>query len=350
MSSIISVNSPVRIFAFSGIMSMATLLGILFGVGSAALGTTLILSIIEITFSFDNAIINAKVLSKVSQFWQTIFLSVGIVVAIFGMRIIFPIAIVSLTAHLSWSSVIDLAIHHPLEYSHHLDLAHPTIAAFGGSFLLMLALQFFFRDEHEDLWLKKLERQFRKIRHWSGAPLVAIILIGAVAIIPANHNSSRTLIAGLSGAATYIMIQVLVRWLEHLQPKASGVGIIAKQVGVTAFTTLIYLEILDASFSFDGVIGAFAISSDVLLIAAGLGIGALWVRSITVFMVRRGTLNSYIFLEHGAHYTVLVLAFILLLGIIIHIPDFIPGIAGIGIIAASIAASIRFRRHGKNEK
>ena len=78
--------------------------------------------------------------------------------------------------------------------------------------------------------------------------------------------------------------------------------------GKAAFALFCYLEVLDASFSFDGVIGAFAISTDILVIAAGLGIGALFIRSLTVWLVRQGTLDEYVFLEHGAHYALGALA------------------------------------------
>lgn len=64
----------------------------------------------------------------------------------------------------------------------------------------------------------------------------------------------------------------------------------------------LYLEVLDASFSFDGVIGAFAITSDVVVIMLGLAIGAMFVRSMTIYLVEKGTLEAYIYLEHGAHY------------------------------------------------
>jgi hypothetical protein len=342
MHRLLHSHSPFRIFAFSILSSLAILFAVLFGVGPAALGTTLILVVIEITFSFDNAIINAKVLEKVSQFWQTIFLSVGIIVAIFGMRVLFPILIVSLTAHLGWSDVINLALHHPKEYAHHLEEAHAAIAAFGGAFLLMLALQFFFDDEREIVWLRKFEKQLQRLSHWAWAPIVAGAALAILALVPANNHATETLIAGGLGAATYIFIQLLVKLLERKQPGAGKA--VGKQVGLAAVTTLLYLEILDASFSFDGVIGAFAITSDVILIAAGLGIGAIWVRSLTVYMVRRGTLNSFIFLEHGAHYTVLVLAFILLVGLLVNISDFVPGLAGVGIIGTSIAASVRARK------
>lgn len=149
--------------------------------------------------------------------------------------------------------------------------------------------------------------------------------------------------AGGFGTLTYLLIHGAIRSIEKFQgvdAKKTAV----KQVGLAAFMSFVYLEILDASFSFDGVIGAFAITSNVVLIAAGLGIGAIWVRSLTIFMVRRGTLGNFVYLEHGAHYTVFVLAVIMLLSALFHIPELIPGLVGIGIIGSSIAASIRVRR------
>lgn len=309
------------------------------GLGWGAFGIALILAVVEVTFSFDNAIINAKVLARVSPFWQTVFLSVGIIIAIFGMRVVFPIVIVMVTAGLSWGKVLDLALHHPGQYAHHLELAHPTIAAFGGAFLLLLALHFFFDDERPVLWLEWLERPLQRLSGWWGAPLVAAVIIVALALLPANTHAEQTLVAGILGAATYILIQLGVHLLERLQPPTGG-----HQTGLAALTTLLYLEVLDASFSFDGVIGAFAVTSSVLLIAAGLGIGALWVRSLTVFMVRRGTLNEYRYLEHGAHYTVFVLAAILFAGIIWDISDYVPGLVGMGIIGSSVVASLRARK------
>ena len=334
-------NSPVRIFSFSFIATLAILAGVLFGIGPGALVVTAILAAVELTFSFDNAIINAKVLQKVSKGWQVVFLSAGIIVAIFGMRVLFPIVIVSLTAHLSWSQVLNLALHHPNEYAHHLELAHPTISAFGGAFLLMLALHFFFDDERKVHWIGSVEKRLQKLSHWSGAPLVSAGVVAIVALLPANDHVHKTLVAGALGILTYAAVQLLVHTLERGQEKR---GIVGKQVGWAAFTTLIYLEILDASFSFDGVIGAFAITSDVVLIAAGLGIGALWVRSLTVYMVRRRTLGQFIYLEHGAHYTVLALALVLLVSIVVNISDFVPGIMGVVIIGASVISSAQERR------
>jgi hypothetical protein len=344
MKSRFHAHSPLRIFAISAFISIATLLAVMIGMGASALYVVLILVVVEITFSFDNAIINAKVLEKLNTLWQQLFLTVGIVIAIFGMRVLFPILIVSLTSHLGWGQVINLALHHPTEYGQHLEAAHPMISAFGGAFLLMLAFQFFFDDERDVLWLKRFEGKMQHLSHWAWAPIVTSIIMGFVSLLPMNQHAHQTVVAGTFGALTYLAIQLLVYWMERLQPGSKNGSAVVVQTGLAAFLTFIYLQILDASFSFDGVIGAFAITSDIVLIAAGLGIGAIWVRSLTVFMVRKKTLSQFVFLEHGAHYTVFVLAVVMLASALLTIPEIVPGLVGVGIIGASIAASLRVNR------
>jgi hypothetical protein len=109
--------------------------------------------------------------------------------------------------------------------------------------------------------------------------------------------------------------------------------------------------VLDASFSFDGVVGAFAISSDILQITLGLGIGAMYIRSLTVFLVRKGTLDDYVYLEHGAHYAIGALAVILLVGIKYHIPEIVTGLIGVAFIGLALGSSIlRNRREGAAEE
>lgn len=343
MNRALSAHSPARIFGFSLVASLGILVAVLLGLGGEALLLTLILAVVEITFSFDNAIINAKVLAKLSKPWQTVFLTVGILIAIFGMRVAFPILIVMLTASLGWSEVINLALHHPHEYAHHLEQAHTAISAFGGAFLLMLALTFFFDDERKVRWIAWVENRLSRFAHWSAAPLVVVAFVVGCALLPANSHATETVVAGLLGAGTYALLQMVDVLFARLQQKRGGPGE-GGQRGMAALMSLLYLEVLDASFSFDGVIGAFAITSNIVLIAAGLGIGALWVRSLTVFMVRRHTLGRYIYIEHGAHYTVLVLALILLASIMWHISDYIPGLVGVGIIGASLVASVQARR------
>ncbi|MBC7581624.1 DUF475 domain-containing protein [Aeromicrobium sp.] len=336
MKNIFHSNHPFRIFAISGLFTIAGIIGVLIGYGPASALVILILIAVEIAFSFDNAIINAKTLAKLSEFWQKIFLTVGIFIAVIGMRVVFPILIVSLSAHLSWSTVIDLALNHPGEYAEKLEAAHPAIAAFGGAFLLMLALEFFIDDKRDVMWLKYVERPLQRLSSLWAPGLLSVIAVVLVALVPANHHARTTVIAGILGIVTHISIELFTNLFGSRQNSKAS---LKPLTGMAAFSTFIYLEILDASFSFDGVIGAFAITSKVVLIAIGLGIGALWVRSLTVFMVKKGTLQNYIYLEHGAHYTVAVLAGVLLISLFFEIPDVLAGVAGLGFIGASIYAS-----------
>jgi hypothetical protein len=334
-----------RLFGFSIFITVAAIFVALFGLGTEAAITTIILIAIEVAFSFDNAVINAKVLERLSKFWQQLFLTVGMVFAIVGMRFVFPIVIVMVTANLPWSEVINDALHHPEVYSEHLLEAHAAIAAFGGAFLLTLTLYFLFDDFREEVWLERIERPLQKMK--SGIwlpPLIVVFVVGLLSLF-AGHESKTVLTAGLAGVGGYVAIKLFIETLSKLEPTGKKL-----YTGWAAFGAFMYLQVLDASFSFDGVLGAFAITDKVLLIALGLGVGAIWVRSMTVYLVRKGTLNSYIYLEHGAHYAILSLAVALFSSLFISIPDAVTGIAGLGIIFASFQASreaLRAKQTGK---
>jgi hypothetical protein len=323
-----------RYFGFSALVTVAAILAVLITLGPGAALTTVVLIAIEIAFSFDNAIINAKVLERLSPVWQQLFLTVGMVVAILGMRLVFPILIVMTTAHLTWGRVVNDALHHPTIYANHLAVAHAAIAAFGGGFLLTLALYFLFDDAREVLWLTRLERPLQRLggNIWL-PPLLVAVIVGLVGLL-VGHGDGTVWRAGLVGVAGYTFIKLFIDGLDRLAGQGSRI-----YVGWGALLAFVYLQVLDASFSFDGVLGAFAITDKVVLIALGLGVGALWVRSLTVFMVRRGTLRAYRYLEHGAHYAIVVLAAALLASLFFDVPEAVTGIAGLGVIGASFEAS-----------
>lgn len=328
----------IRQFFFSWLFTFGSIIGVWYYLGFGAAITIAILIALEVVFSFDNAVINAKTLVKMSRIWQILFLTVGILIAVFGMRLVFPIAIVSFTANLGWQQVIDLALNNPERYAQFLEAAHYSIASFGGAFLLTLTLYFFFDRSREILWIRKLEQPLQKVR--GGIWLPALIGLAVVAVIAAfSDHRSEVLPGGIAGVLTYSGIHLLIETLSRVTKKANA-G--AHYVGWGAFAAFIYLEILDASFSFDGVLGAFAITNSVPLIAIGLGVGALWVRSLTVYMVRNGTLQAFRYLEHGAHYAIFALAVALLYSIFNDVPEVITGTVGIAIIGASFVASKQF--------
>ncbi len=332
-----------RTFWISSLLSLAGIVASLYFLGLGVWWVLLVLIAIEVTFSFDNAVVNAKKLVHMSPLWQTLFLTIGIFIAIFGMRVFFPIAIVVFTAGIPWQEVVDLALNHPELYAEKLEIAHPTISSFGGAFLLMLVLHFFFDHKKEIDWLRWLEEPAKKVGIWWVPPFLAILSVMFVSLLPANHQQSETLQAGFIGIATYSAIHGLTWFLSRHTPDSKSSAAV-KLTGWAAFSMFVYLEILDASFSFDGVLGAFAITNEVILIAVGLGIGAVWVRSLTVFMVRHGVLENYKFLEHGAHYAIGVLSVAMLGSLIYPVPEAVAGSAGIGLIFASAYSSIKTRK------
>lgn len=337
-------NSAVRIFAFSTIVSLIVLYLVYVNLGWQATLVALMLVIIELTFSFDNAIINARILGTMSYFWQQMFMTIGILIAVFGMRVIFPVVIVMASSGLGWNEVVNLALNNPDRYADVLDDAHYAIASFGGMFLMMLTLHFFFDVTRTVNWLPRIEEPMKYVgRKWLHAVVCMVVLL-FITFLPINHHPQDVFTAGLVGIATYLIVHGMAELMASRQAKSEKqTGKIMKRAGLAGFASFMYLEVLDASFSLDGVIGAFAVTKDVVLIAAGLGIGALWVRSLTLFMVRRETLHTYKYLEHAAHYVIGILAVTLLLGLFYDIPEAVAGLIGIGIVIASITSSNKAR-------
>ena len=345
MKQLMHSHHPFRIFFVSGIITLLSLAAVAYYFGWQKALIALVLILVEITFSFENAIINAKVLGQMSRFWQQMFMTVGIFIAVFGMRLVFPIVIVMVTANLPAGEVIGLALNQPQQYANELYDAHASIAAFGGMFLLMLCLHFLFDPSRKVLWIDIIEKPLQNMSRWWLYTVVCVFINIFIALLPWNKHADETLTAGFIGIATYVIIHGLAElFAKHQQADAKQ---LVARTGVAGFMSFLYLEVLDASFSFDSVIGAFAVTKEVIIIAIGLGIGALWVRSLTLFMVRRHVLHAYRYLEHGAHYTIGVLAVVLLLGIFFDIPEVIAGVGGLVIVGFSIASSIAFSREAK---
>ncbi|ANJ10983.1 DUF475 domain-containing protein [Streptomyces sp. BPPL-273] len=348
-----------------------TALGLAVGVlydGWAALGIVAILSVLEVSLSFDNAVINAGILKKMNAFWQKIFLTVGIVIAVFGMRLVFPVVIVAISARLSPWNAVHLALTDKQRYQELVTDAHPSIAAFGGMFLMMIFLDFILEDR-EIKWLGRLERPLAKLGRvdmLSVCVALVVLLVSAITFGAHAHQhggvhadkTETVLLAGVGGLITYMVVGGLSgffeqrledeeereREAEQRAERGKGPGSPVKLAGKAAFFMFLYLEVLDASFSFDGVIGAFAITNDIVLMALGLGIGAMYVRSLTVYLVRQGTLDDYVYLEHGAHYAIGALSVILLVTIQHEINEIVTGLIGVVLIGASFWSSVRRNR------
>lgn len=308
-----------------------------------AVGIATILSIMEVSLSFDNAVVNASVLKTWDEFWQKLFLGVGIIIAVFGMRLVFPLVIVAVAADLGMAEVWNLALTNPKAFSGHLTAHHAEVAAFGGMFLLLVFLNFLLDDEKEMHWLGHFEEKLGALGKVSS--IAVMIALGSLMFSMTLVEEGQKLIvlmAGLWGILVYVGVDMISSLLEKSEEEeGSNVGEMVKRGGIGGF---LYLEVLDASFSFDGVIGAFAITSDVVIIMLGLAIGAMFVRSMTVFLVRKGTLDEYVYLEHGAHYAIGILAVIMLASMKYHIPEIFTGLIGVAFIVASLWSSLRHRK------
>ena len=311
-----------------------TVVGLVLGFyvgGLEALYIVALLALLEISLSFDNAVVNAKVLETMEPKWQQRFITFGIPVAVFGMRFLFPIVIVSIASGLGLWETLDIAINHPLEYKNSLEDTKELIFAFGASFLLMVFLSFIFDNDREEKWIDIIEENefIDKMGRLSSINIIITTIIGLILV---DVKESYEI------ALAYFLGVLLYSIISSLDDVLSVNGV---RNGVMGF---LYLEVLDASFSFDGVIGAFALSSDVVIIMIGLGIGAMFVRSLTLYMLREKTLAEYRYLEHGAHYAIFALSVVMLIKIFTEVNELIVGVLGATFIIVATIHSIYANR------
>lgn len=299
--------------------------------GIPAVYTVLLLCALEISVSFDNAVVNAKVLNTMTPVWQDRFITYGIPIAVFGMRFLFPLAIVAVAADISMLDTLTMAINTPEQYHHALEGNKLDIFAFGGAFLLMVFLSFFFDEDREEKWLNLLEGN-RVTKKLSTVANIELVIATAVGLALISYTQSVSVAMAFFGS---ILLFEVINSLDDLL-STDGV-----RSGVIGF---LYLEVLDASFSFDGVIGAFALTTDIFIIMIGLGVGAMYVRSLTIYLVKKGTLAEYRFLEHGAHYAIGALSIIMFIKMFMEVNEIVVGSIGIGFILIALVHSLILNR------
>jgi hypothetical protein len=344
-----------RFYGFSFVFTLFCLgLAVWYGwVSTASVTGTLsllwivaVLSVLEISLSFDNAVVNASVLKEMDEVWQRRFLTWGIAFAVFGMRIVFPLAIVAIAAGLGPVETVNLSLNDPREYERIVSSAHVGIAGFGGAFLAMVGLKFFFDLDKEVHWISVVERKLAKFAALPAAEIALLLLVlWGISTTLAPDEALTFLVAGILGLVTFIAVEGINAILELKEETAKLQGAVVRS-GLGGF---LYLNVLDASFSFDGVIGAFALSNNMIVIALGLSIGAMFVRSMTIHLVRKGTLAAYRFLEHGAFWAIIVLGGIMLVSAKVHIPETITGLIGAILIGLSLWWSVRYNRRHPQE-
>jgi hypothetical protein len=328
------MNKIASLFAIPFSISVASLILIWYGLGLMACLTALLLVVLEVTLSFDNAVVNARVLSRMTATWQRRFLTWGMFIAVFFTRAILPILIVALSVQVSPLIIGRLIFESPDVYGELLDSARYAIYAFGGTFLMLVGLKYFFDVQKQTHWIHTIERYLSSWGRLEAVELfVSLAILGAVASLSPTHNAT-ILFAGLSGVLLFLLAQGVMS-VFRVQSSSSAQG------GLALF---LYLNILDAAFSLDSVVGAFALSNQIIVITVGLGIGAYCVRSLTMYMVHHGTLRSLVYIENGAHWAILGLAVVMFAGLFVDVPEPITGFVGLVFLGLAYWSSVKLVR------
>ncbi len=337
------------IFTGSYITTIVCLVGAFFwgehvkpGTGFACVFIAAVLGILEVSLSFDNAVVNAAKLDKMTPQWQHRFITWGIAIAVFGMRFLFPLIIVAIFSRLHISKVFPMALNEPLKYAEYLHQSHAAVVSFGGAFLMMLFLQFFM-NKRSHMWLKFIEKPLSKLANIKYLDFLTVVLIVCFILSKQSlYHENDIIIPALIGAFIFTLINKLALFIEEKEHRHEADAIAHAAKG--GFISFIYLELIDASFSLDGVLGAFALSHDIIIITLGLCIGAIFVRSLTIMLVEKKTLKSFIYLESGAHWAIGVLAMIMFISTYKEVPEIFTALSGLLIILASLYSSVKHNK------
>ncbi len=319
---------------------------VLVGSGFKCIFITFVLSVLEVSLSFDNAVVNAMKLETMSEKWQHRFITWGIAIAVFGMRFLFPLLVVSIFANINILKVLNIAINNSKLYAFYLHQTHAPIVTFGGAFLIMLFMGYFFNSKKELDWIVPIEKPLKQLPGTKiFDTLITLAIVDVVQMVQPSPIRMNVLLAGISGIIVFLLIDTISHKLENLEGKREKSCCNTKKaLGCSCFISFMYLELIDASFSLDGVLGAFALSNDIIIITIGLAIGAMFVRSLTLLLVEEKTLTSYPYLEHGAHWAIGVLAILMFVSTVVEVPEVVTGLSGLVFIVGALISSIKKNR------
>nr|WP_321349428.1 DUF475 domain-containing protein [uncultured Methanoregula sp.] len=288
------------------------------------------LCIFETITSIDNAIINAEVLSTMAERAKRWFLSWGLIIAVFGIRCLLPWLIVwlstpalgplgALTATFSSDPLVIQAI----------EQSAPPLMMFGGTFLIFLFFHWLFLENRK--FGLRGERFFASKGVWFFA-LVSVIL--AALVWTALGYNTMVAFGAVMGSTAFFIVHGFRQNAEKAEEK------MLHSSHMSDTSKLLYLEVIDATFSIDGVVGAFAFTMAVPLIMIGSGLGAIMVRELTVRNV--DNIKKYNYLKNGAMYSIFFLGVIMILDSFgVHIPFWVSPVITFGVVGFFLWKSIR---------
>ncbi len=279
------------------------------------------LIVFEVVNSVDNAIVNASVLKTMSMLWRKRFLFIGILTSVFLVRFILPLIIVWISVPTISGSDLFLAFLGQSDVAANaIEMQKPLILMFGGVFLLYLYFHWLFLEKKEPLFIER----FLKEKHgvWFFA-FAAIILVVVMYLARAN---SMVMLAAAIGSATFFILYGLKQTAEENER-----NLVAGTSGMSDLSKFVYLEVLDMTFSFDGVIGAFAFTINLFLILIGIGIGAIVVRELTIKGI--DTIAKYKYLKNGALTSIGFLGlFMIIEAFHVELPSVVPILVTFGLV------------------
>jgi uncharacterized protein len=279
--------------------------------------TILGLALFESITSVDNAIVNAETLATMQPKARRWFLTWGILIAVIGVRGVLPWLIVwvvtpglgplqAFTASLTGDPAALIAIRQ----------SSPVLLLGGGVFFLFLFLYWIFLEPKA--FGLPMERAIARHGAWFYA-LVSVLL--AVVVWFALHRGPMLAFGAVIGSTAFFITHGFRRYAEEQEQR-----LLAGQGHLSDIGKILYLEVIDMTFSIDGIVGAFAFTLSVPLILLGNGIGAVIVRQLTYFGVER--IKKYAYLKNGAMYSILVLGLVMIAhGFVIHLPEWLSPLA-----------------------
>ncbi|MBI4146249.1 DUF475 domain-containing protein [Candidatus Woesearchaeota archaeon] len=298
-----------------------------------AVFTVVGLCLFEIVSSVDNAVINAEVLNTMSRKARRWFLVWGILVAVFLIRGLLPWLIIFFTApelgfigSLTATFSNDSSVHEIIEKS------SPVLLMGGGIFLVFLFFHWLFM-ETKNYGLHH-ERFFHRHSVWFYA---------AVSVILAFVTWYAIKISGILGFSAVVGSTVffIVHGFKQNAEAVEHQLLHEKEKGsLSDISKIMYLEAIDATFSIDGVLGAFAFTFSLPLILLGNGLGAIAVRQLTVGNIER--VKKYKYLKNGAMYSILFLgSFMVAEAFGAHIPVWGSPAITVGVLVFFFWKSVR---------
>lgn len=294
------------------------------------------LIVFEVVSSVDNAIINAHVLKTMSQKWRKIFLIWGIFFAVFVIRGLVPLLVVWLSVpQLGFVGVFQAAFSGSSDFAHQVEANKGMILLGAGVFMLLLYLHWLFLEKKDPYFVPdKLVKEQHGVWFFAFAAVILVSLLYLAKASPALMLSAAV------GNAVFFIIYGFREQAEKQEEKLQGPN------NMSDLSKLMYLEVLDASFSFDGVFGAFAFTTAIPLILIGNGIGALVVRQLTISGIDK--VANYKWLKNGAMTSIGILGLIMISeGFGLEIPEYLPTALTLALVGLTFWSSHKLLKKQK---